>query len=133
MDPAMRRFPRVSRLLPAAVLFAALAGVTCSFPTDVSKQVFVTVTFSAPLVVQGAQITAHAHAFRNTGSGPVAVTDVDFQWSVSDSNIARIVNNGRGTATITGVNTGLVHVLANAAVYDQSAPKDSMIRVAHAL
>lgn len=131
----MRRFPRVSRLASAAAaaLLAVLAGVTCSFPTDVSNQVFVNVTLSAPLVVQGAQITAHAHAFRNTGSGPVPVNDVDFQWSVSDSSVARIVNDGRGTATITGVNPGLVHVVANAAVYAQSTPKDSLIRVARAL
>ena len=92
-----------------------------------------TITLSAPLVVQGAQTTAHGHAFRNTGSGPVPVNDVDFQWSVSDSTIARIVNDGRGTATITGVNTGLVHVVAQAAVYAKATAMDSIIRVAHAL
>lgn len=128
----MRRFPRVSHLVPA-VAAAVLAGVTCSFPTDESSQVFVTITLSAPLVVQGATITAHGHAFRNTGSGPVPVTDVDFQWSVSDSTIARIVNNGRGTATITGVNAGLVHVVASAAVYAKAKVEDSIVRVARAL
>ncbi|HYK11918.1 MAG TPA: hypothetical protein VEV39_14065 [Gemmatimonadales bacterium] len=126
----MRRFPRVSFAALAAVV---LAGVTCSFPTDQSDQVFVTVTLSAPLVVQGASITAHGHAFRKSGSGNVPVNDVDFQWSVSDSNVARIVNDGRGTATITGVNAGLVHVVARAAVYDKAADMDSTIRVARAL
>ena len=126
----MRRVSRASFLAATA---AILAGVTCSFPTDQSDQVFVTVTLSAPLVVQGATITAHGHAFRKTGSGNVPVNDVDFQWSVSDSNIARIVNNGRGQATITGVNAGLVHVVARAAVYAKSADMDSMVRVARAL
>lgn len=126
----MRRISRVSFL---AATVAALAGVTCSFPTDESDQVFVTVTLSAPLVVQGAAITAHGHAFRKTGSGNVPVNDVDFQWSVSDSTIARIVNDGRGTATITGVNAGLVHLVARTAVYDKAADMDSTIRVARAL
>ncbi len=124
---------RVSRVSFAALAAAILAGVTCSFPTDQSDQVFVTVTLSAPLVVQGATITAHGHAFRKTGSGNVPVNDVDFQWSVSDSNVARIVNDGRGTATITGVNAGLVHVVARTAVYSKAADMDSMIRVARAL
>lgn len=129
----MRRFPRASQLVPAAVAAAILAGVTCSFPTDESNQVFVTITLSAPLVVQGSAITAHGHAFRNTGSGPVPVTDVDFQWSVSDPSVASIVNNGRGTATITGLNAGLVHVVAKAAVYANSTAMDSIVRVAKAL
>src|SRR5579864_3773956 len=133
MGPAMRRFPRVSRLAATAAFIAVGAGVTCSFPTDESSQVFVTITLSAPLVVQGAQITAHAHAFRKTTSGPLAVNDVDFQWNVSDSNVARIVNDGRGTATITGVNAGLVHVVARTAVYAKAADMDSTIRVARAL
>ncbi|HKR56537.1 MAG TPA: hypothetical protein VJS20_09560 [Gemmatimonadales bacterium] len=124
---------RVSRVSFAALAAAILAGVTCSFPTDQSDQVFVTVTLSAPLVVQGATITAHGHAFRKTGSGNVPVNDVDFQWSVSDSSVARIVNDGRGTATITGVNAGLVHVVARTAVYSKAADMDSMIRVARAL
>lgn len=129
----MRRFPRASQLVPAAVAAAILAGVTCSFPTDESNQVFVTITLSAPLVVQGSAITAHGHAFRNTGSGPVPVTDVDFQWSVSDPSVASIVNNGRGTATITGLNPGLVHLVAKAAVYQNSTAMDSLVRVARAL
>lgn len=58
---------------------------------------------------------------------------MDFQWTVSDSNVARIQNIGKGAATITGVNAGLVHVLARAAVYDKSAPMDSLVRVARAL
>ncbi|HWH03714.1 MAG TPA: hypothetical protein VN674_08500 [Gemmatimonadales bacterium] len=124
---------RVSRVSFAALAAALLAGVTCSFPTDQSDQVFVTVTLSAPLVVQGATITAHGHAFRKTGSGNVPVNDVDFQWSVSDSSVARIVNDGRGTATITGVNAGLVHVVARTAVYSKAADMDSTIRVARAL
>ena len=129
----MRRFPPVAALGAAAVVLAVLAGVTCSFPTDESNQVFVTITLSAPLVVQGGEITAHGHAFRNTASGPVAVTDVDFQWSVSNDSIARVVNAGRGVATITGVNAGLVHLVAKAAVYANSTSKDSVIRVARAL
>lgn len=124
---------RVSRVSFAALAASILAGVTCSFPTDQSDQVFVTVTLSAPLVVQGATITAHGHAFRKTASGNVPVNDVDFQWSVSDSNVARIVNDGRGTATITGVNAGLVHVVARTAVYAKAADMDSTIRVARAL
>lgn len=124
---------RVSRVSFAALAAAILAGVTCSFPTDQSDQVFVTVTLSAPLVVQGASITAHGHAFHKTAGGNVPVNDVDFAWSVSDSTVARIVNDGRGTATITGVNAGLVHVVARAAVYQKSADLDSTIRVARAL
>ena len=124
---------RVSRVSFAALAAALLAGVTCSFPTDQSDQVFVTVTLTAPLVVQGASITAHGHAFRKTGSGNVPVNDVDFVWTVSDSTVARIVNDGRGTATITGVNAGLVHVVARAAVYEKSADLDSVIRVSRAL
>lgn len=124
---------RVSRVSFAALAAAILAGVTCSFPTDQSDQVFVTVTLSAPLVVQGASITAHGHAFRKTGAGNVPVNDVDFVWSVSDSSVARIVNDGRGTATITGVNAGLVHVVARTAVYEKGADMDSTIRVARAL
>ena len=124
---------RVSRVSFAALAAAILAGVTCSFPTDQSDQVFVTVTLTAPLVVQGASITAHGHAFRKTGSGNVPVNDVDFVWSVSDSSVARIVNDGRGTATITGVNAGLVHVVARAAVYEKSVDLDSVIRVSRAL
>ena len=130
MGPFMRRFPRVAGWAGAAVV---LAGVTCAFPTDESDQVFVTVTLSAPLVVQGGQITARGHAFRNTGSGTVPVNDVDFQWSVSNDSIARVVNAGRGEATITGVNAGLVHLVAKAAIYQNSASSDSVIRVARAL
>lgn len=126
----MRRFPPVVALAGA---LAILGGVTCSFPTDVSDQVSVTVTLSAPLVVQGAQITVQGHAYRNTGAGPVEIHDVDFQWGVSDSNVASIRSAGRGRATITGVNTGVVHVLARAALYDKAAPADSLVRVAHAL
>ncbi|HZH39473.1 MAG TPA: hypothetical protein VFD85_00595 [Gemmatimonadales bacterium] len=129
----MRRFPRVSQFLPAAAAAAVLAGVTCSFPTDESNQVFVTITLSSPVVVQGSQVTAHAHAFRKVGNANQEVHDVDFQWSVSNDAVAQVQRTDRGAAIITGVNAGTVHLVARAALYDKSTPVDSLIRVAKAL
>lgn len=127
----MRRSVRVAALAAAG---AILAGVTCSFPTDQSNQVFVTITLSQPLVVQGAQITAIAHAFRNSSSGPVEIHNVDFEWSVSDSAIAQVqTDTARGAAHVRGLNTGLVRLTARAAMFDKATPKDSLIRVANAL
>lgn len=126
----MRRFSRVSCIAAAS---AVLAGVTCSFPTDESNQVFVTITLSSPVVVQGGQVTAHAHAFRNVGATTQEIHDVDFQWSVSDDAVAQVQRTDRGAAIITGVNAGTVHLVAKAALYDKSSPRDSLIRVAKAL
>jgi hypothetical protein len=127
----MRRSARVAAL---AAVGAILAGVTCSFPTDQSNQVYVTVTLSQPLVVQGAQITAIARAFRTAPGGPVEIHNVDFEWSVSDSAIAQVqTDTARGAAHVRGLNAGLVRLTARAAMFDKSTPKDSLIRVANAL
>ena len=127
----MRRSARVAAL---AAVGAILAGVTCSFPTDQSNQVYVTVTLSQPLVVQGAQITAIARAFRTAPGGPIEIHNVDFEWSVSDSSVAQVqTDTARGAAHVRGLNAGLVRLTARAAMFDKSTPKDSLIRVANAL
>ncbi|HEY6853585.1 MAG TPA: hypothetical protein VI139_05010, partial [Gemmatimonadales bacterium] len=58
------------RFSSAALGFVALAGLTCSFPTDKSDQVYVVVTAPASVVLRGLQpLTLSAAAWRRLPGG----------------------------------------------------------------
>jgi hypothetical protein len=124
------------RLASAAVGFAVLAGLTCSFPTDKSDQVHVLVTPSDSLLVRGviqrgSLDTLHARAFRISAAGDtIDIPNVGFSWESSDKNLARVEGVAGGAAEVTGVNAGYVDITARAIPFDKAAPGTETVRVA---
>jgi hypothetical protein len=128
---------RSVRSLSVAAFTAALAGLTCSFPTDKSDQVRVLVTPSDSLrnrgvVQRGSVDTVHARAFRLKANGDtIAIPNVDFAWESSDKNLARVEGVGGGAAEVTGVNAGYAVITARAIPFDKAQAGADTLRVAN--
>lgn len=125
------------RFSSAALGFVALAGLTCSFPTDKSDQVYVVVTAPASVVLRGLQpLTLSAAAWRRLpGGDSVLVPNVVFQWATSDKTSAT-VDPEAGTpsaADVTGIKRGQVQITAQASEFDQALSGSVSLRVADPL
>lgn len=128
----MRSHHSLARL---AALALGLAAVTCSFPTDKSNQVFVTVTPSDTLLArgvigQGQTDLLFAHAWRRLpGGDSVEIQNVDYSWSSDDNTIARVERRSGGYAEVTGVNVGTVLMRVKAAGFERSLDATVPVRV----
>lgn len=129
------------RVFPAAVAAAALlAGVTCSFPSDNSNEVYVTIETPALVVLDGDEMSVRAHAWRmvggvaDTGNGDdVEVGNADFVWYTSATSIARVEKEVQGYATITGVNPGFADITARASGLEGASDAILPLRVSRLL
>jgi hypothetical protein len=121
------------RPTPLLILAAALAAVTCAFPTDKSDKVFVTLEAPSLVVLRGQDMSVYAQAWRVVGADTQAIGNVDFMFQTGSSSIARVQKDGGGYATVTGVNSGTVDITARAVAFEQAGQADLVLRVSNPL
>lgn len=126
----MRRF---NRLLPLVILAAALTGVTCAFPTDKSDKVFVTLEAPSLVVLRGQDMSVYARAWHVVGTDTQPIMNVDFVFYTGSTTIARVQADGGGYATVTGVNSGTVDIVARAVSFEGAGQADLVLRVSNPL
>ncbi|MGH7672852.1 MAG: hypothetical protein ACREMC_08125 [Gemmatimonadales bacterium] len=119
-----------SRLAACAALAGALAGAACRFPTDKSDAVFVTLDAPSLVVLRGQDVSVFARAWRVIGTDTQAIANVDFMFYTGSSSIARVEKDCCGYATVTGVNSGMVDIVARAVAFEQAGQADLTLRVA---
>ena len=123
----------LTRAIPLVALAVALSGVTCAFPTDKSDQIIVRLQSPTAVVLRGQDVSVYAQAFHVVGSDTQPLTNVDFAFGSGSSNIARVQNDGGGYATVTGVNSGTVDIVARAVSFEHAQAADLVLRVANPL
>src|SRR5207249_602910 len=121
------------RATPIVILAVALTGVTCAFPTDKSDKVLVTLEGPSQVVLRGQEMSVHARAWRVIGPDTQPITNVAFAFGTGSSTTATVQNDGGGYATVTGVNSGNVHVTARAISFEQAPEGDLLLRVSNPL
>jgi hypothetical protein len=121
------QFKPVHRLL--AALVTVLTASTCAFPTDKSDAVFVTLDAPSPVVLRGQDMPVFARAWRVIGTDTQAIANVDFAFYTGSSSIARVEKDCCGYATVTGVNSGVVNIMARAVAFEQASHADLVLRV----
>ena len=120
-------------LTPVVTLAAALFAASCALPTDKSDKVFVTLAAPGQIVLRGQDMAVYAQAWRVTGADTQAITNVDFAFTTGSSSIARVENDGSGYATVTGVNSGTVDIVARIVPFEQAQEADLVLRVSDPL
>ena len=123
----------LNRATPLVMLAVALAGVTCAFPTDKSDKVFVTLQAPSHVVLRGQEVSIYAQAWRVIGTDTQAITNVDFAFGSGSGSIARVDKDCCGYATVTGVNSGTVDIVARAVAFEHAESADLSLRVANPL
>ncbi len=113
----------LNRAIPIVSLVAALAGASCSFPTDKSDKVFVTLEAPARVVLRGQDMSIYAQAWHVVGIDTQRIGNVDFAFSTGSG----------GYATVTGVNSGTVDIGARAIAFDKAQEADLVVRVSNPL
>ena len=123
----------LTRATPVVMLAVALGGVTCAFPTDKSDKVFVTLEGPSRVVLRGHEMSVYARAWRAIGTDTQPITNVAFAFGTGSSTTATVQNDGGGYATVTGVNSGNVHITARAISFEQAPEGDLLLRVSNPL
>ncbi|HET7790108.1 MAG TPA: hypothetical protein VFK78_04855 [Gemmatimonadales bacterium] len=126
----------MSRSAPRAafvVLLLGLLAATCSFPKDMSDQLFVTITPPVQLVLRGTRDTLHAVAWRRVGADSDSVTNVDVAFSSRNTALATVEKTGSRSALLTGVNSGRDTVVAQAVGFANAAPAVLPVRISEPL
>jgi hypothetical protein len=126
-DEPVTRVPSRSASLAAIVL--SFAGATCAFPTDKSDAVFVTLDAPSLIVLRGQDMSVFARAWRVIGADTQPIANVDFAFYTGSSSIARVEKDCCGYATVTGVNSGTVDIVARAVAFEQAGEADLVLRV----
>ena len=115
------------------VIAAALAGVTCAFPNDNSDKVFVTLQAPSHVVFRGQEVSVYAQAWRVVGTDTQAIANVDFAFTSGSGSVARVDKDCCGYATVTGVNSGNVDIIARAVSFEHGQAADLPLRVSNPL
>lgn len=123
---------RIRTPLTSGAAAVLLAGLACSID-DNSAAVFVEVQASAPVVVRGEKVGLQARARRVVGVDTVDIKNIRFVWTTSDPARATVLGDDFGGAELTGVNAGLVDVMATAVAFDASSVGYFQMRVANVL
>jgi hypothetical protein len=118
---------------PFATFAVAVVGVTCAFPTDKSDKVFVTLQSPSHVVYRGQEISIHAQAWRLIGADTQPITNVDFAFTSGGGSIARVDKDCCGYATVTGVNSGNVDIIARLVSFEHAQDADLALRVSNPL
>src|SRR3989442_4491016 len=121
------------RATPIVILAVALTGATCAFPTDKSDKVHVTLQGPSRVVLRGQEMSVHARAWRLIGTDSEPITNVAFAFGTGSGTTATVQNDGGGYATVTGVNSGNVHITARAISFEQAPEGDLLLRVSNPL
>jgi hypothetical protein len=114
-------------------LAAALAGVTCAFPTDKSDEVKVVIQAPSLVVIRGQKLPLFARAFRVSGVDTLDVQNIVFRWISTNPNLATVQDDGGGYAQVTGVNSGTVDIVARATAFEQADVGSLRVRVSNPL
>jgi len=116
-------------------LAAALAAVTCAFPTDKSNDLFVTVQTDSgrQVVLAGQKLLAHAYLWQRAGSDSAEVKNVVFRWTTDNDSLAIVKDQGFGGAEVTGIASGTVTVSARAVAFEKSQTAYVPLRVSRPL
>ena len=128
----MHRHHRFIWVLGLAV---GLAVATCSFPTDKSNEVYVTISAPTQVVLDGDEMSVQARAWRlvgtpDSGNGDdEAISNVDFAWSTSAGTVARVQEDAQGYATIQGIGPGTADITARAVAFESAADATLLVRV----
>lgn len=119
--------------LRGSLLLAFLAIATCSFPTDESDRVFVTVaSLDTRLVVRrGGKLHLYARMYHALGGDTIEIHNVRFAWTSDNEEIATVEAGSLGSAEVTGVNSGVVSVNARAVAFEQAQSDRFVIRVSN--
>ncbi|MFN2571385.1 MAG: hypothetical protein ABR537_07220, partial [Gemmatimonadales bacterium] len=124
----------LGRAIPIlTIAVGALYGAGCAFPTDKSDKVFLTLDAPSHVVLRGQDVSVYARAWRVMGADTQPITNVDFAFGSGSGSIARVQNDGGGYATVTGVNSGSVDILARAISFEGAVQADLVLRVANPL
>jgi hypothetical protein len=116
----------------------AVALVSCSVPTDKSKDIQVLVRPSDSLAVRGIigkgnRDSVYAFAFRVTAAGDTQpLTNVDLIWTSNDRNVATVEGGPNGGAEVTGINAGYATITAQPAAFEQATGGTTQVRIATA-
>lgn len=125
----MRSLSRTS----IAILVVALVSVTCSFPTDDSDQVFVKLTAPEHVLLRGHDMTVQAQAWHVVGVDTQQIANVDFAFGTSSATLAIVKKGCCGSATVTGVNSGNVEIVARPIAFDHAKDGRLSVRVSSPL
>lgn len=127
---------RRAPLVVVATVFAALALLTCVYPTDRSGEVYVSVTSSDTLLLrdslllQGTTATLTAQAWqRLAGGDSAAIPNTQFAWLSSTPATAIVQGVGGGIARLTGVASGRTTVSVVPVAYQGSKSAAFPLRV----
>lgn len=121
------------RATPIVILAVALMGATCAFPTDKSDKVLVTLEGPSRVVLRGKEMSIQARAWRVIGPDTQPITNVAFAFGTGSSTTATVQNDGGGSATVTGVNSGMVDITARAISFEQAPEGNLFLRVSNPL
>ncbi len=126
---------RLDRAILVVTLAAALAAVTCAFPTDKSNDLFVTVQTDSgrQVVLAGQKLLAHAYLWQRAGSDSAEVKNVVFRWTTDNDSLAIVKDQGFGGAEVTGIASGTVTVSARAVAFEKSQTAYVPLRVSRPL
>lgn len=127
--------PGLNRAIPVVTLAAALAAVTCAFPTDKSSDLFVTVQPDSGrlVVLAGQKLFVHAYLWQRAGTDSVEIQNVVFQWATDNDALAIVKDEGFGGAEVTGIASGNVTVSARAVAFEKSQTAFVPLRVSRPL
>ena len=121
------------RAIPLVTIAAALTGASCAFPTDKSDQIIVTLQAPSKVLLRGKEMSVYAQAFHVVGTDTQPITNVAFAFSSGSGNTATVQDDGGGYATVTGVNSGMVDIVARAVPFERAQQADLALRVSNPL
>src|SRR6185503_10707343 len=78
-------------------------------------------------------MSVYAQAWHVVGNDTQPILNADFQFYTGSTSIARVESNGGGYATVTGVNSGTVDIVARAVAFEQAQQADLVLRVSNPL
>ncbi|HUF25342.1 MAG TPA: hypothetical protein VMM18_00070 [Gemmatimonadaceae bacterium] len=117
-------------LAATALVFAA----GCTYPTDQSIGMYVSVAAPGPVLIRGTVADLEASVWiRGDAGDSIEVHNAELIWSTSDPSLATIASGGAGVGRVTGVNPGMVEIRAIAPGYESAEPGLFHLRVANPL
>ncbi|HXF96124.1 MAG TPA: hypothetical protein VNI61_08465 [Gemmatimonadales bacterium] len=115
------------------VAAAALAALTCAFPTDESDKVFVTIEAPSLVVRRGEKLAVSARMYHAAGPDTVPIENVRFLWSSDNEGLATVEATALDSAEVTGVNAGMVTISARAVAFEKARSASFTVRVSNPL
>ena len=113
---------------------ASLLTLSCTGPTDLSPEIWVTIDSPSPVLLRGTQAPVLARVWRPGPAGDsIELHNVTLTWASADPLIATVESGTQGRGRVTGVNSGYVEIRAAVPAYENAAPAILALRVANPL